>query len=458
MSVDILPGFETESRSGGPPWRLEPIIAGLLVLAFVLRLVNSDVAFLHFNYDEAEYATRARYILEHGGVYPVEKLFDHPPLWPYTLSGVFAVLGPASWSARLTSSLLGALTVPVIAWAGWLWRGPRSGVISGALAAVQPLLVRVSRTSLIEPLLGLFVALLCAGIARGTTARDAPTYALLGVGGAGMFLTKASAILLVPGVLAYVIWTGMLRDRRAWIALAAALMVVVPVYSGMLAAGFPGVHTSRAGEEVVYGAGEGAITPGAGASLTFLIPWMHVLLIPLVVGAALVIRDGDDPGRAYALMLGVVLLFLAVSPLRGLHYLYLLGIPGVLLGAIALRNHGWVAAAVCLVLLTVSVLGITGDWSAQTVREAHLYIGGESEPGDRVLSGDHPVFEWYYPHLETLPATPSNLATRPDFIVLDKEDQYVLSGEPAFSEYDVVQVIENEEGEEWYRIYRHGSS
>lgn len=86
-----------------------------------------------------------------------------------------------------------------------------------------------------------------------------------------------------------------------------------------------------------------------------------------------------------------------------------------------------------------------------------MYVGEIAHPGDSVLSGEHPVLEWYYPSLETLGPTPTNLETRPDFLVLNLADVDALSAEAAFDEYDLVRVVENKEGEPWYHIYRHQS-
>lgn len=432
-------------------------LAAVTVLAFLLRWIHNDVAVLHFNFDEAEYALRARYIVEHGGAYPVEKLFDHPPLWPYTLAGTFALLGTSWWSARLAAALAGTLTVPVLVYAGFQWKGRWTGLLAGALAAVLPLLVRVSRQALIEPLLGFFVAILCAGIARPGGTRSRRTYALFAVGGAGALLAKETAVLVGPGVLAYAVWSGFTEDEEAWMWALGALVLVVPVYAGMVAAGFPEIHLARSGGDVTYGAGGRTITPGPGASLPYLVPFVNILLVPLVISLAWVTKRRGGRGLAYSIIVGTVFLFLVSSPLRGLHYLYLLGPPTVLLSAVVLRRSRTAAGVVFVILLVISLQGVSGAWSEDMLHEAHMYVGETADPGDSVLSGEHPVFEWYYPSLETLGPTPTNLETGPDYLVLNLADVDALSEEAAFDEYDLVRVVENEGGEPWYRIYRHES-
>lgn len=428
---------------------------GITLLAFLLRWVHNDLTVLHFNRDEAEYALRARYIVEHGGAYPVDKLYDHPPLWPYILAGAFAVLGTSWWTARLAAALAGTLTVPVLAWAGWSWKDQRTGLLAGAFAACLPLFVRVSRKALIEPLLGLFVAILCFGIARADDDPGRGAYGLMAVGGGGALLAKETAALLAPGVLAYVVWSRIYEDGDAWIAACGAVAVVAPVYAGMAAAGFPGIHVARAGNTLAYASGFDVISTGPGASLTFLVPLIHVLLVPLVVGVALSFVRGDEVSRSYSLMVLAALAFVAASPFLGDWYLYLLGVPGVLVSAWVGARYPKAAGAVVLVLLALSIAGVQDRWRADAIEEARIFVEERRSVDETVLANDYTVFEFFRPETENLPARRTHLAQEPAYLVLNQRYVERLSDEPAFKDYDRIHIIPNQEGDPLYGIYRH---
>jgi len=127
--------IERQSRHG---WTPALALAGILVVAFVLRLVIGLQ--LPLDADEAVEAIGGLRLL-HG-----ELLLMEPDgrylgaLDCYFIAPFLAVLGPTLLAVRAAMSLVGALYVAAMWWLGrLLFRSPRGGLLLAAVAAVFPL-------------------------------------------------------------------------------------------------------------------------------------------------------------------------------------------------------------------------------------------------------------------------------------------------------------------------------
>ena len=149
------------------------IVAGLTALAAALRF--STLGLQSFHHDEIVTAGRVvRASLWH--------LFDKlatgesvPPLY-YLLSWVWAeISGLGAVGLRSLSALAGVATVPVAYWIGAQLRGPRTGFVTAALVASNPMLIWYSQEARAYALLVLFSSLsllFCIRALRRSGERD----------------------------------------------------------------------------------------------------------------------------------------------------------------------------------------------------------------------------------------------------------------------------------------------
>ncbi len=211
-------------------------LAVLFVVALTVRL--SYVAVLSptsFGMpDGVDYDRYARGILKGAG-YPVtpgmvwssdEELirqrrtthpFIRPPLFPYYLSGVYAVFGVGNLTAvRVANAVIDATTVILLALISSSFAGPIGAGTTGALAAFYPHLIvhtsYIGTETLFTFLVALLVWLLLRGASRPIGAR---TGALYGVVVAGATLCRPIFLPMLVPLLAWVtIWgTAASRSR-----------------------------------------------------------------------------------------------------------------------------------------------------------------------------------------------------------------------------------------------------
>lgn len=188
----------------------------------------------------------------------------YPPLYPLFLSA-FSAVGLDSLTAhRAVSCLLGPVAVVLIGLLGRRVRGPRTGLIAAALAAVYPQLVMVDGTVITE---ALYAPLVAAVLLAAYRLIDRPGWgsaALLGALIGLATLTRTEAILLVallalPACLAGVRrrpdgtrdrWRDALRPAAplALVAVAATALVLTPwVVRNAISVGEPIVLTTNSG-------------------------------------------------------------------------------------------------------------------------------------------------------------------------------------------------------------------
>ena len=213
------------------------ILALALVVRVALVLATPDPHFAaHF--DPSDYDLHAQSIAAGHG-YPDTTPYAagggptalRPPLYPYALGGLYAVVGHSITAARLLSVLLGVLTVALIGLVGMQLAGRRAALWAMAIAAVYPPLVLVNATLISEALsLPLMLGALAAALHHRTDPRR--RWALLAGAllGLGVLARPAMGVVALPVALA--LWGAPWRSWRALaapvLAGVAAIAVLVP--------------------------------------------------------------------------------------------------------------------------------------------------------------------------------------------------------------------------------------
>ncbi len=172
------------------------------------------------------------------------------PLYYATLSVWIKAAGDSEVALRLPSALAGALTVFVLAWAGWRVGGRLLGAVAGVLLALNVVAVQFSQEARMYPLTGLLAlgasVALALFVARPTALRLAG-YSVLAIGlvyahYSGWVVLGLHATLFVAYGSLY-LWTR--RDARVLAGGAASAVLIgiayIPWYSNFLRSADAGV-------------------------------------------------------------------------------------------------------------------------------------------------------------------------------------------------------------------------
>jgi 4-amino-4-deoxy-L-arabinose transferase-like glycosyltransferase len=173
--------------------------------------------------DGREFLEVARSLRAHEG-FGLQTL--RPPGYPAFMAGVFAVTGEDLLALRVVEAVLGAVSVVLIAGVGVAAFGVTAGVVSGAIAALHPVLSFLPSTQYSENVL-VFVLVLAlgamlAGLRRDGLLRWIACGALLGIA----CLVRPNVILLVPGLLLGCA-IALSRARRSWFVPALACLLAL---------------------------------------------------------------------------------------------------------------------------------------------------------------------------------------------------------------------------------------
>jgi 4-amino-4-deoxy-L-arabinose transferase-like glycosyltransferase len=185
-------------------------------------------------------------------------VFYQAPLYPYLIGSVLAVGGDLEM-VRWLQALMGASACLVVAWAGAVMFGWRSGLLCGLLLSLygpavffDGLLHKESFGLLLLSLVLLLLGLL------DRTSRSAVAWFLIGTLVALLSLLRENALVLIPILLGWAWWRGCARRAMPFL-LAGLLLVFFPVaLRNALVGGEWVVTTSQSGPNFFIGNHEGA--------------------------------------------------------------------------------------------------------------------------------------------------------------------------------------------------------
>ena len=191
-------------------WIVLPVVATILRLAYVATLPPTNI--VTFEADPITYDQIARNILSGRGYsgasfyYPpgsdtLTSFWD--PLYPYFLATIYAVAGPSIPAVRIVQSIIGGVSVGLIAHVGTRLDRTGTGLIASAWATIYPFFFYYTGQLLTETL---YIGLILATVALGIEAihrQHAGWFVALGIAGGLASLGRAEAFAFT---IAYVAW------------------------------------------------------------------------------------------------------------------------------------------------------------------------------------------------------------------------------------------------------------
>ncbi len=191
-------------------WVILPVVATVLRLAYVATLPPTNI--VTFEADPITYEQIARNILSGRGFsgasfyYPpgsdtLTSFWD--PLYPYFLAAIYSVAGPSIPAVRIVQSIIGGVSVGLVAHVGTRLGSTGTGLIASAWATIYPFFFYYTGQLLTETLyIGLILATVVLGI-EAINRRHAGWFVALGVAGGLASLGRAEAFAFT---IAYVGW------------------------------------------------------------------------------------------------------------------------------------------------------------------------------------------------------------------------------------------------------------
>ncbi len=222
-------------------WLILSILFGIALFARIYRLGISPYS-LH--QDEAANTYLGRYVLENGTdmygnrwpLFYIDKFGDYPPAIPMYLSGAATYLTEDNaYASRLPSAIIGAVFVAVLYVFILQFTSGLSAVAAGALAAVLPWHLALSRGAS-EGVLGLTVwltgiFLLVRYITAKKPARLALTAACVSL--AGTYLLYPAFRLMTPvTIIPFLAWPGAGTSKRRNTILVVAALIIFTAWMG----------------------------------------------------------------------------------------------------------------------------------------------------------------------------------------------------------------------------------
>lgn len=194
--------------------------------------------------DEAEYAIVARglagdaWALEYPQLqgFAPAAFVSQPPFLLYLMAGSMRLLGPTDLAAALPSAILGISTVLVVYALAWRLAGRRAGLVAGALLAVHPFHVEMSRQAMLDAGFVAFVVLCAYGLTRWVSAGRLRDGLLASLAATLASLSKLPGVMAGLAVLLVAVGrVGLLarRDaRRARVVAGQSFVLAVPPLAG----------------------------------------------------------------------------------------------------------------------------------------------------------------------------------------------------------------------------------
>lgn len=200
------------------------ILAVIVLAGFLLRLHVATGSVYHWD-EEREWIPFAKSIsVEPGHVHLPIRAISHPIMPAYIIKAGSVVLGENELGFRIMSILAGTLTILVVAWIAWRWRGMTAAIIAAALLAFNEYHIFVSTIAIDKPFQLLFVALAIAGFVHFLLEEKSRGLYFAGAMTGLAFLCKETSGLLLPGFLISLLVSA--RYRR-WLARPAPYLAVL---------------------------------------------------------------------------------------------------------------------------------------------------------------------------------------------------------------------------------------
>ncbi|MEI6083558.1 MAG: glycosyltransferase family 39 protein [Verrucomicrobiota bacterium] len=159
--------------------------------------------------------------------------FDHPPMVAWTIwLGTF-VLGNTELGVRLVNIFLWIATAVAVLQTAKLWFDERVAVGAALLYAVLPVFIGIGFIVTPDGPLVFFWALCLYGLTRAMQEEKLRYWLLAGVALGGAMLSKYYAVVLVPSLLWFLLWSPKyrrcLKNWQLWLALVVGGLVFSPV-------------------------------------------------------------------------------------------------------------------------------------------------------------------------------------------------------------------------------------
>lgn len=416
-------------------------LLGIILLAIFLRVFNNNPSFYSFWVDEASFANRSIFILDHGGQYSPDYLFDHPPLFLYVQAFFFQLFGTDWYVARGVGVLFGTLTVLVVYLIGREWRDERLGLMLAALFAVQTMMVKMNRQAMIENLLLLLMAVSFLAIIKYEKS-ERPRFLCVSALFFGLsVITKFTSLVFLFPLLAYVIFKKLYSKRAFYYSVAIILLIVVPVILVMLPHGFIGFHLRKtSGSGIGYWIGDFFLDLGHTGAFIMTVTELNIGLAPFIIFLAYDVkwsRRALLPATMKAWIgRNMVASFVVVWAAASLivftfitfmteQYVFTMLFPILLLmGLVFHRYTKWLAAVVMAVFLVITAIWIGQAGYRRASNDTVVFLQGNVGPGDSLIASDSPVFEYYFPDNEVFGTTFKNVLIKNATYLVLKTDYY----------------------------------
>jgi len=330
-SEPLPPVASTRIRSATIPTWIWLLV--VLAVAAFLRLHALDR--IGFNSDEAVYAGQAASISGSKAYlryFPIYRA--HPLVYQAVVSLAYHFV-VTDFIARVISVLFGIGTIVVCYLLGSLLYGRRTGLAAGALLALMPYHVVVSRQALLDGPEVFFATLALFTLAKFRASEDGRWLVALG-GALGLtFLTKETAAILLGAVFVYFALDADVRLKRRDVVLSVALFgALALVYP--FATAFGGA--SKSGKSFVLWQLLRKPNHGYGFYFTTAVPALGVLVIALAAYALAVRRRRSWRERMLVCWIVVPFVFFELWPTKGYQYVLLVAPPLAVLAARGLAH------------------------------------------------------------------------------------------------------------------------
>lgn len=416
-------------------------LVAIMVLAILLRVFNNTPSFYSFWVDEASFANRSIFILDNGGQYNPDYLYDHPPLFLYVQAFFFQLFGTDWYVARGVGIFLGTLTVLVVFLIGREWRDERLGLMLAALFAVQTMMVKMNRQAMIENLLLLLMAASFLAIMKYEKS-ERPRFLYISALFFGLsVITKFTSLVFLFPLLAYILFKKLYARRAFYYSVAIILLIVVPVILVMLPHGFIGFHLRKtSGSGIGYWIGDFFLDFGHAGAFIMTVTELNIGLAPFILFLAYDVKWSrrallpatlkawiEKNMLAFFVVVWAAASFIIFTFITFMteQYVFTMIFPILLLmGLIFHRYTKWLAVVVMAVFLVMTAIWIGQAGYRRASNDTVVFLQGQVGPGDTLIASDSPVFQYYFPDNEVSGTTFKNVLTENATYLVIKTDYY----------------------------------